>query len=127
MRKLLLALTFGLVSYSSQSQTFYVKPTEEGYEVPIRQKIEYEGYRVTTDDKKADYKIDCLIQPYKGQKFKFIGYVKVTDIKTGQEVGRTKEIKQRVTAFVGYNAGKAIFKEIAAEYMGYLLKKCKPI
>lgn len=127
MRKLLLTLSCGLAFHSLNAQTFYIKPTEEGYETPIKQKIEYEGYQTTTDQKSADYKVDCLMQPYKGQKFKFIGYVKVTNLKTSQEVGRTKEVKQRVTAFVGYNAGKAIFKDIAEDYLIDLLKQCKPI
>jgi hypothetical protein len=125
MRKLLLTLSLGLVYHSSNAQTFYVQPSKKGYEEAVRQKMDYEGYKLVDNDTLADYKVDCLMQPYKGQKFKFIGCVRITNTKTGQEVGRTKEVKQRVTAFVGYNAGKAIFKDIAQDYLIDLLKLCK--
>lgn len=127
MRKLLLALSFGLVSYISHAQTFYIQPTEKGYEDNVRQKMDYEGYKLVSAEGSADYRVDCLLKPYKGNKYKFIGYVRITNLKTGQEVGRTEEVKKRVTAFIGYNAGNAIFKEIAAEYLDDLLKECKAL
>lgn len=125
MKQILLTLSLGVVFFSSKAQTFYIQPTDKGYEQKVREKMDYDGYKFAKEEKDADYKIECLVQTVSTVNLRYKGYVRVTDIKTGKEVGRTKELSKKATAFRGYNAANAIFKNLAEDELDEILEKCK--
>jgi hypothetical protein len=124
MRKLFLTLSFGMVFYSSKAQKFFLQPTEKNIEQKVREKMDYDGYKLVKEEKEADYKVECLIQTVSTINVKYKGYIRVTNLKTGEEVGRTKELSKKATAFRGYNAGNAIFKNLAEDQLDKILAKC---
>jgi hypothetical protein len=124
MRKLLLTLSLGMVFYSSPAQKFFIQPTEKNVEQKVREKMDYDGRKLVKDEKDADYKVECLIQTVSTVNVRYKGYIRVTNLKTGEEVGRTKELSKKATAFRGYNAGNAIFKNLAEDQLDKILVKC---
>lgn len=96
-----------LVSGASFGQSFFVQPTEKGYEKDIINKLEFAGYKVTNESE-ADY-----IVTHRYQKVKSInagtyeGYILIND-KSGKEVFRTNTKKKQANAYNGYQAVPAI-------------------
>lgn len=88
--------------------------------------MDYDGYKLVKEESEADYKVECLVQTVSTINMRYKGYIRVTNLKTGKEVGRTKELSKKATAFRGYNAGNAIFKNLAEDELEPILKQCKP-
>lgn len=114
MKKILLFVLI-LTSGCSFGQTFYLEPTEKGFEKKISEKLNYDGYKIT-DVEKADFKIECLIQQTSKFNSMYKGYIRITD-KSGKEVARSKEVKKGAVAVNGFNAGANIFGTIADKYL----------
>lgn len=107
-----------LVSSFSFGQIIYVEPTEYGYEKLISEKLRYDGYKLSSTEEGADYKIECFATgQYNAFSFKdmFHGYAKLTDIKSGSEISRTKEIG--TNAYNVRQAGKRIMAIIVKKHM----------
>ncbi len=119
-------LLLGTVFYSSKAQKFYLQPTEKNVEQKVREKMDYDGYKLVKDEKDADYKVECLIQTVSTLNMRYKGYIRVTNLKTNEEIGRTKQLSKKATAFRGYNAANAIFKNLAEDELDDILKQCKP-
>jgi hypothetical protein len=124
MKLLFLTLLLGVTFYSSRAQKFFLQPTDKNIEQKVREKMDYDGYKLVKEEKDADYKVECLIQTVSTVNMKYKGYIRVTNLKTGKEVGRTKELTKKATAFRGYNAGNAIFKNLAEDQLDKILAKC---
>lgn len=125
MKRTLLMLLLGTAFYSSQAQKFYLQPTEKNVEQKVREKMDYDGYKLVKDENDADYKVECLVQTVSTINTKYKGYIRVTNLKTKEEVGRTKQLSKKATVFRGYNAANAIFKNLAEDELDDILSKCK--
>lgn len=110
------------------AQTFYVEPTEKGFESKIIDKLKYEGYKLTAVKDSSNYIIECLVNgQYSAWKIgkMFHGYVKITDTKTGIEISRTKEVGKSPSAYNGFQAGPKIMAIIADKYLIPAIKKVR--
>lgn len=108
------------------AQSFYVIPTEKGFESKIIEKMRSDGYKLTEQESVADYKVECVTSgEYKVVTFKnsFHGYVRITDRTNGKEVARTEEVGKTPSVYNGYNAGPAIMDKIAKKYLKKALDK----
>lgn len=117
---------FVFCAVDSAAQSFFVTPTEKGFEDKIVSKIKYEGYKLADTKESADYIVDCLVDgQYNAWKIgsMFHGYVKISDAKIGEEVARTKEVGKSPAAVNGYQAGPRIMAVIADKYLKKELDK----
>jgi hypothetical protein len=108
-----------------KAQTFYVEPTEKGFEKKIAEKMSYDGYRLTESPESADYIIRTFLTgQYNAFAIKkmFHGYAIVIDNKTQAEIARTKEVGKNPSGANGMQAGQAIMAEIAKKYLPPILK-----
>ncbi|MNT13154.1 hypothetical protein D3C72_1481130 [compost metagenome] len=125
MKRLIFTILLGSAFYYADAQKFYIQTTDKGYETKVQEKMNYDGYSLVSSEREADYKIECLVATISAANLKYKGYIRVTDIKTGKEVGRTKEISKKATIFRGYNAANAIFEELSQKQLPAILKSCK--
>ena len=119
-----------LLPIFSQAQTFFVSGHDHRSRDHVIEKIKYEGYNITQDSASADYIVHMLIDgdyKYFSVKRSYSGYIKIVDNHTGEEVGRTREVRRNPAALNGYNAAWTIFTVICKKYLGEELKKCKPL
>ncbi len=121
MRTFTLSLILSLFAFAGYSQTFYVEPTEKGFEKHISEKLKYEGYKLTSESEEADFKIECLIHQTSKFNSMYKGFVKISD-KGGKEITRTKEVRKGAVAANGFNAGANIFSVIANKYLIEIVK-----
>lgn len=128
MKKNLIALVVVLVSIFStvSAQKFYVEKTDNGYEQPIIDKLILENYQVNFKQDSADYTIKCIIGKTGMGRAK--GSVAIINNKTGDLIGKTKEVNGQTAITNGYANPKMIaMKKIADKYLIKLLKdKVKP-
>lgn len=119
-KKLLILLL--LFPFVANAQTFYVEPTEYGYENKIIDKLRYDGYKVVKTEAEATHKVECFATgQYNAFSLKdmFHGYAKLTDLKSGLELARTKEIG--TNAYNVKQAGNRIMATIAKKHMKTLI------
>jgi hypothetical protein len=76
---------FLLLSSGAYAQTFYVEPTEKGFEKKISEKLDFAGMKLAPSKEQSEYTITYHYQQNQRNN-KFESYVKVTDSKTGAEV-----------------------------------------
>lgn len=115
-----------VVSSKVYAQSFYVLPTEKGFESKITDKIRSEGYKLAANESGADYKVECIVTgEYKALALKnsFQGYVRITDRTTGKEVAKTEQVGRTPSVYNGFNAGPAIMEKIAKKYLTEALDK----
>ena len=110
-----------LLSSGTFAQTFYVVPTEKGFEKMISEKLNYDGYKLAPDAESADYRIECLIRQTSKFNSMYKGYIRISD-KSGKEVARSEEVRKGAVAINGYNAGANIFGVIADKHLPRILK-----
>jgi hypothetical protein len=125
MKRLILTLSGVFLLLTAKAQKFYIQPTPKKYETKVQEKLSYDGYSLVTSETEADYKIECLIETVSAFNGKYRGYIRVTNLKTGKEAGRTKEITRKATMFRGYNAADTIFGELSKKELITILKNCK--
>jgi hypothetical protein len=118
----ILLLAAAMSKGRSFAQTFYVKPTEKGFEKKISEKLNYDGYKLSTDSSTYDYKIECLIRQTSKFNSMYKGYIRISD-KSGKEVARSEEVRRGAAAINGFNAGANIFGVIANKHLPRLLKE----
>ncbi|CAG5072867.1 hypothetical protein DYBT9623_04407 [Dyadobacter sp. CECT 9623] len=114
-------LFFLLISSGAFAQTFYVEPTEKGFEKKIIEKLKYDSYKVTADSSAYDYKIECLIRQTSKFNSMYKGYIRISD-KTGKEVARSEEVRKGAVAVNGFNAADNIFGVIAEKQLPQIIK-----
>lgn len=105
------------------SQSFYVEPTEKGFEKKITEKLKYDGHKLVDQKSESDYTLTCLITQTSKINSMYKGYLRIDDSKTGKEVSRTKEVRRGAVAVNGFNAGNNIFQVIADKYLEEEIKK----
>lgn len=115
-----------VISSKVCAQSFYVLPTEKGFESKIIDKMRSDGYKLAENESGADYKVECITTGnYKAVSFKnsFHGYVRITNRKNGNEVAKTEEVGKTPSVYNGFNAGPAIMEKIAKKYLKKALDK----
>jgi hypothetical protein len=121
MNKLILSLLIGFSAFQTTfAQTFFVEPSEKGFESKIIDKMKYNGYKLSDTKEGSDFTIQCFLDGhYNYWKFgpMFRGYVKISDSKTGDEVSRTKEVGKSPNIYNGMQAGPKIMSVIADKYL----------
>ena len=117
---------FLLLSSGAFGQTFYVEPTEKGFEKKISEKLNYDGYKLSTDPASYDYKIECLIRQTSKFNSMYKGYIRISD-KSGKEVARSEEVRRGAVAVNGFNAGANVFGVIADKHLPRILKELPKI
>lgn len=109
---LILIVATGLfLSARGYAQTFYVEPTEKGFEKKISEKLDFAGIKLSPSKDQSQYTISYHYQQNK-KNYKFESYIKVTDSKTDTEVYRTSVEKKAANAFNGYQAMPAIVTKL---------------
>lgn len=120
MKQLLLSLIFSLSAFAGFGQTFYVEPTEKGFEERISRKLEFEGYTLKEKDSSPDYSISFRYQQNRKNK-KYEGYFVV--LKNQDEVYKTSIVKKPASAFNGYNAVPSIIDQLMEKELIPEIKK----
>lgn len=124
MKKRFIALLVVLVSVFStvSAQKFYVEKTDNGYEQPIIDKLILENYKITFKQDSANYTIKCIIGKTGMGRAK--GSVALINNKSGDLIGKTKEINGQTAITNGYANPKMIaMKKIADKYLVKLIKE----
>lgn len=120
MKHLLITLLV-LVPVLGFGQTFYVDPTDSGYEKEIVEALKYNGTPTTDSMAEADYRIECKVTQSKQFYFLHRGFVRIVD-KDGREVSRSKELKRGAGPINRFNPRRAIFSTIGKKYLPEMVK-----
>lgn len=102
-------------------QTFYVEPTEKGFEKEIYDALKYKGYKVADNKSEADFIVECLITQTSKFNSMYKGFIRIND-KSGNKLIESKEVRKGAVAINGFNAGKDIFHTIGKKYLEDLIK-----
>lgn len=93
-----------LLSSSAFGQSYYVEPTEKGFEKEIIQKLDFAGVKLSKDKTEADFLISTHFQKVKSiNAGTYAAYITVAD-KEGNEVYRTATKKKQANIYNGYQA-----------------------
>lgn len=113
---------FLLLSSGVFGQTFYVEPTEKGFEREIVERIGFAGFKTVAKKEDSKYTISYHYQQNR-RNHKFEAYIKVVDSKSDTEVFRTSVAKRASNAFNGYQAMPSIISKLAEEELLPKLQK----
>jgi hypothetical protein len=127
MKIFILSIPICLLVSFAQAQTFFVEPTEKGFEKKILEKLKYDGRKTTDKKEESDYTIQSLITQTSKINSMYKGYIKIIDTKTGNEAARSKEVRRGAVAVNGFNAGNNIFEVIADKHLVPELKKIESV
>src|SRR5688572_18057124 len=125
MKRLLLP-SFLFLTLTANAQTFYVEPTEKGFEQSIVDKMKYKSCKLTENKIESDVTVKCVVdERYKFWTFgkMFHGYVKFNDTRTGQELARTKQVGKSPIPANGFQAVPRIMQVIADKHLLPVLAK----
>ncbi|MET7253568.1 hypothetical protein [Dyadobacter fermentans] len=99
---------FLLLPFGAFAQTFFVEPTEKGFEKEVIQKLDFAGIKLVKEKTDADYLISTHYQKVKSINLgTYAAYMAVSD-KQGFEVYRTKTKKKQANIYNGYQAVPAV-------------------
>jgi|GEM_PF-4127400 len=111
MKFLFFIVSFALISLTGTSQTFYVEPTEKGFEKDFIEKMRFDGYDLTKDEDSADYIVKLFIKQSDQVATIYQGFITVED-DSGNTLSKSTVIKTTATVANRYNAAGHIFKKI---------------
>ena len=99
-----ICLFFLLLSAGCFGQSFYVEPTEKGFEKEVIQKLDFAGIKIAKHKAEADFIVSMHFQKVKSiNAGTYAAYMTVAD-KEGKEVYRTETRKKQANIYNGYQA-----------------------
>lgn len=123
MKTLLLSTILSICTLAAFGQTFYVEPTEKGFEETVSQILEYNSIKTTKVKEEANFVISHYFQKVKSINVgSYEAYIKVVD-KSGKEVFTTSKKKKQANAYNGYNAVPAILDILTKKELVPEIKK----
>ncbi len=111
-----------LLSTGVFGQTFYVEPTEKGFEKKISEKLDFAGIKLSPEKTGSKYTISYHFQQNR-KNYKYEAYIKVVETESGKDVYRTPVEKKAANAFNGYQAVPAIISKLTEKDLLPALQK----
>lgn len=108
MKPLILSLLFSLFTLAGYGQTFYVEPTEKGFEERIVNNFEFNSIKTTKEKEAANYIVKYYFQKVKSINVgTYEAFIRIEDSE-GNKIFETSKKKKQANAYNGYNAVPAV-------------------
>lgn len=121
--RIIITLCLLTIPFFSFSQTFYIEPTGENFESPIKRKIEDEGYKVVSSKDEADYAITLYWKKVKSINMNtHEGHISIFEPKSWALVAKSEPVKKYPNVRNGYKAVPNIMEVIADKQLPEMLK-----